>query len=119
MRFPHILAGALLALPTWGMPFAAGAAAAVLQPVIVGLVDPQPDPAALASRLSAAAGVPVRNVNALSPTLVSLTLQCGSRRQCDAAQARLRAASSWVKSVDADAKRTRPTPASAAAARSL
>jgi hypothetical protein len=118
MKFVHLLAGALGVLPLLAV-----AAPATLRPLIVGLVAPVQDMAQAHARLRATAKVPVQKLNEVSPTLLSLTLKCSSARQCDAAQARLAAATSWVKSVDIDAVRTLPaptsTPASAAAARNL
>jgi hypothetical protein len=109
------------------VPLVALAAPGVRRPLIVGLTQPVVDTAALQLRLRATARVPIEKLNELSPTQFSVTLRCTSVRQCDAAQARLAAATDWVKSVDVDAVRTRPTPtlsptsrpASAAAARNL
>jgi hypothetical protein len=87
--------------------------------LILGLVAPPAQLQQLQKRLRKTARVPILKLAALSPQQLSLTLQCTSTRQCDAAQARLVAATSWVRSVDVDATRTRPTPAAAPAARSL
>jgi hypothetical protein len=56
------------------------------------------------------AKVPVLAVRQIAPGQISLRLRCGSAKKCDAAQARLAAATSWVRSVDVDAVRTRPKP---------
>jgi hypothetical protein len=114
MRTPSILVAAFLVMPMLTL-----AAPAVMRPLIVGLVEPVPDLSTVGPRLRGVVRLPVLRLTALSPGQISFTLKCSSTRQCDAAQARLRAATSWVKSVDLDAIRTRPTPASAAAARSL
>jgi hypothetical protein len=112
MRVPSIFGSLLLALPAL-----AAAGNTTQRPLILGLVEPVQDLAQLNKRLRHTARVPVQGLSELSPTQVSLTLYCKSAPQCDAAQARLLAATSWVRSVDVDAVRTRPTPASAAAAR--
>jgi hypothetical protein len=120
MKILPLLAGSFAALPllTW-------AAAPSLRPLIVGLVAPTQDIKQVEKRLRATAKVPLQKLTEISPSLVGVTLSCKSARQCDAAQARLAAATSWIKSVDVDAVRTRPappamsTPASAAAARNL
>jgi hypothetical protein len=98
---------------------AAAHIAGVDRPLILGLVEPNTNLPRLSQRLRATARVPVHKLAELSPQQVSLTLHCKSQRQCDAAQARLAAATSWVRSVDVDAVRTRPTPAAASSARSL
>jgi hypothetical protein len=118
MKSLHLLAGALGALPLLVL-----AAPATLRPLIVGLVAPVQNLTQVHTLLRATAKVPVQKLTEVSPTLLSLTLKCTSARQCDAAQARLTAATAWVKSVDIDVVRTRPAPTSkptsAAAARNL
>jgi hypothetical protein len=112
MRIKSLLACLFLALPVLAV-----AHPATQRPLILGLVEPVQNLAQLGKRLRHTARVKVQGVSELSPTQVSLTLLCKSAQQCDAAQARLQAATSWVRSVDVDAVRTRPAPASAAAAR--
>ncbi len=128
MRLLHLLAWRRACLATLlALPLCAQAAPVTWRPLIVGLVEPSQDLAQVQQRLRATAKVPLQKLTEVSPTLWSVTLRCTSARQCDAAQARLAAAISWVKSVDVDAVRTRPNPtlsptsrpASAAAARNL
>jgi hypothetical protein len=113
MKLHHTLCLGLLALPLF-----VAAAPSVQRPLILGLVTPSADLAGLSQRLRATAQVPVLRLNALSDSQISLTLKCKSARQCDAAQARLQAATSWVSSVDVDAVRTLPKPVRAAPAAS-
>ena len=92
-------------------------AAAVERPLIVTLAKPGESAAQVTQRLRATARVPVRSLRLLGPQQAAAVLHCRSGAQCDAAQARLAAATSWVQAVDLDGVRTRPTPAAASAAR--
>ena len=92
-------------------------AATVERPLILTLAAPGATAEQVTQRLRATARVPVRAVRLLGPQQAAAVLRCRSVPQCDAAQARLAAATSWVQAVDLDGVRTRPTPAAASAAR--
>jgi hypothetical protein len=111
MTLPRRLTALLSALLPLLTALSASAAdtAPLERRLIVGLVEPASSPAQLARRLRHAAGVPVRGVRELAPRQVALVLRCISAARCDAAQARLAAATSWIASVDLDALRTLPT----------
>jgi hypothetical protein len=74
------------------------------------------DPAAFAARAAQVAGVPVRDVAAVSPRLYALTLDCPDAPACAAARSRLAADRSFAQRVSDDARVPSPTqPASSSA----
>ena len=95
--------------PTW--------ATGVDRALILTLSEAPASTAQLTRQLRATAQVPVRAVRLLGPQQAAAVLRCRTQSQCDAAQARLAAATPWMQAVDVDGVRTRPTPAAASAAR--
>jgi len=73
------------------------------------------DVAALSAKLSQVAGLPVRDVGALSPKSFSATLVCpGAPASCQAALQRVAEAHDFATEAHADAFRTIPRPISPA-----
>ncbi len=78
--------------------------------VLVKLVRPSTDGAAIARQASGAAAVPVRYVSATSAEWHALALGCGSVPACDAALQRLRADAATFAAVERDERRRPATP---------
>jgi hypothetical protein len=73
--------------------------------VLVQLVHPSEDAAAISAAASRHAEVPVTHAAATSPTWHALTLRCASAADCDAAIARLRGAGTTYTAVEVDGRR--------------
>ena len=73
--------------------------------VLVKLVRPAEDAAAISSEATRHAGVPVTYMAATSPSWHALALHCASAPQCDAAIERLRAASAVYQAVEIDGRK--------------
>jgi|SRR5450755_4734018 hypothetical protein len=78
--------------------------------VLVKLVRPSSDGAAIALQASGAASVPVRYLSATSAEWHVLALGCGSGPACDAALQRLRADAATFAAVERDERRRPTTP---------
>ncbi|HEX7439599.1 MAG TPA: hypothetical protein VF319_05820 [Caldimonas sp.] len=78
--------------------------------VLVKLVRPSTDGAAIARQASGAASVPVRYLSATSAEWHALALGCGSAPACDAALQRLRADAATFAAVERDERRRPATP---------
>jgi hypothetical protein len=89
----------------------AGSGAAVGAPVevrvLVQLVRPSADAAAISAEASRQAQVPVAYAAATSPAWHALVLRCGSAAACEAAIGRLRGAASTYSAVELDGRRHR------------
>jgi hypothetical protein len=96
----------LSACSTPAAPIDAGAESRIL----VKLVHPASDPAAIAREVARAAGVPARYVASTSPQWHALALRCGAPRDCEAALGRLRADRALVEAVQGDERRRIVTP---------
>lgn len=77
--------------------------------VQVQTVTDWPSLPALAARLAAIAGVPVRDIAGIAPQRVSVTLECADTTACDRAVARLAAERAVIAEVTPDARRKLPT----------
>jgi len=73
--------------------------------VLVRLVEPSADAAAIGALASRHAGVPVTYAAAAGPAVHALALQCGSAAQCDLAVARLRDAGTVYASVEIEGRK--------------
>jgi hypothetical protein len=73
--------------------------------IVVKLVRASEDGAAIAAEASRVAGVPVAYAAAVSPFWHALGLRCADAPACDAAMARLRAASGVYESVEVDGRK--------------
>jgi hypothetical protein len=78
--------------------------------VLVHLVQPSADAAAISATAARQAGVPVTYAAAASPAWHALALHCDSRAQCEAAVERLRSAGSIYASVELEGRRQKTTP---------
>jgi hypothetical protein len=78
--------------------------------VLVKLVQPSSDAAAIARAVERAAGVPARYVASSSPQWHALALRCGAPGDCDAALQRLRADRASFEAVQRDERRRIVTP---------
>ncbi len=83
----------------------AGDAARVSVRIIVKLVRPSEDGAAIAAEASRVAGVPVGYAAAVSPLWHALGLRCVDVPACDAAIARLRDATGTYQAVELDERK--------------
>ena len=87
----------------------AGAGAAVGAPVdvrvLVQLVSPSADAAAISATASRLGQVPVAYAAAVSPVWHALALRCHSGAECEAAIGRLRGAASTYSAVELDGRR--------------
>ena len=87
----------------------AGSGAAVGAPVdvrvLVQLVRPSADAAAISAAASRHAQVPVTYAAAASPAWHALALRCGSAAECEAAIARLRSAVSTYSAVELEGRK--------------
>lgn len=103
-----VLASLTLAGLVAGVSLAAcagSAAAPVDLRVLVRLVQPSTDAAAISAAASRHAQVPVTYAASTSPSWHALALHCASAAQCDAAVVRLRAASSTYSAVEIEGRR--------------
>ena len=75
--------------------------------VVVDLVHASGDAGAIAAEATRVAGVPVRYAAATSTTRHALLVECDTGSHCDAALARLRAASTTYRAVEVDGRKTR------------
>jgi hypothetical protein len=82
-----------------------GSAPAVDVRVLVRLVEPSTDAAAISAAATRHARVPVTYAAATSPSWHALALHCESAAQCDAALVRLRAAASTYSAVEIEGRR--------------
>lgn len=101
-------AACMLALVSTGC--ASGADGAQAPPslrVIVKLVRGSADADAIAAEATRVAGVPVGYAATVSPASHALGVRCASGAECDAALARLRAASTIYQAVEIDGRKTR------------
>ena len=78
--------------------------------VLVRLVQPSTDAAAISAAAARHAEVPVTYAAAISPTWHALSLRCDQPGQCEAALERLRGASTAYAAVDLDGRREKTTP---------
>jgi hypothetical protein len=101
-----VLAGALAACAD-GAPRQAAAAEQPPLRVMVKLVRGSADGQAISAEASRIAGIPVSYAAATSPAWHALALHCTSTVECDAALARLRAASATYEAVEIDSRKTR------------
>jgi hypothetical protein len=104
---PRALAGvavttALAACAALANPPAAGA---VEVRVLVKLVQPSENAAAISAEASRQAGVAVSYVAATSASWHALSLHCATASQCEAAIARLRAAGAVYQAVELDGRK--------------
>ena len=83
------------------------AARAVELRVLVKLVRPSQDTAAIAAEATRQAGVPASYAASVSAAWHSLSLRCVDAAACDAAVARLRQASGVYEAVELDARKQR------------
>jgi hypothetical protein len=75
--------------------------------VMVKLVRPSDDPAAISAEATRRAGVAVTYAAAASPAWHALALHCASAAQCETAIARLRAAATIYEAVEIEGRKTR------------
>jgi hypothetical protein len=106
---PRVLAGAALASALAACAALANpsAAAGVETRVMVKLVRPAEDAAAISAEASRHAGVPVTYAAATSASWHALALHCASAAQCEAAIARLRAAGAVYQTVEIEGRKAR------------
>jgi hypothetical protein len=78
--------------------------------VLVKLVQPGADPAAIAALTARSAQVPARYLTASSAQWHALSLECTSQRECEAALARLRADRAAFDAVERDERKRIVTP---------
>jgi hypothetical protein len=76
------------------------------QRILVKLVRPSDDTAAIAAEAARVAAVPVRYAAAVSPAWHALALRCATAAQCDAAIGRLRGAAAIYEAVEIDGRKT-------------
>ena len=100
-----LVVASAVALAACVSPVAAPAAPGALDVrVLVELVQPSDDGAAIAAAATRLSGVPVRYAAAVSPLRHALVLQCASAIACEGALQSLRAASGVYKEVAPDEK---------------
>ena len=75
--------------------------------VMVKLVRPSEDAAAIAAEAARVAGVPVTYAAATSATWHALALHCAGAAECDAAVARLRGAGASYQAVEIEGRKSR------------
>jgi hypothetical protein len=75
--------------------------------VMVKLVHPSEDTAAIGAEATRVAGVPVTYAAATSASWHALALHCTSPAECDAAVARLRGAGATYQAVEIEGRKTR------------
>jgi hypothetical protein len=80
---------------------------------VVQLRDEPADMPRVADRLSQIAGLPVRELQAVSPRTYALTLVCADASRCDGGLKRLAGATDFVIEAREDARRSVPRPVSA------
>jgi hypothetical protein len=80
---------------------------------VVELRDEPADIQKTTERLSSIAGVPVRELQAISPRTYALTLVCADANRCDGGLQRLAGATDFVVEARADVRRSIPKPVSA------
>jgi hypothetical protein len=80
---------------------------------VVQLRDEPADIQKTTERLSSIAGVPVREMQAISPRTYALTLVCADASRCDGGLQRLAGATDFVVEARADVRRSIPKPVSA------
>ena len=105
-----VLAGALTAACATPPPGARESDGAGATRVMVKLVRPSEDAAAIAAEATRVAGVPVRYAAATSTTWHALAVDCVSVAACDAAIARLRAAAAIYQTVEIEGRKARTAP---------
>ena len=110
-RRSHVLVSIAAALACVWLGACAAASGADAAPVavriIVKLVRPSEDGAAIAAEASRVAGVPVVYGSAVSPVWHALGLRCADVPACDAAIARLRGAMGTYQAVELDERKRR------------
>ena len=102
---PRALAGVALATALAACAAPVDPAGGVEVRVIVKLVQPSENGAAISAEASRQAGIAVSYAAATSPSWHALSLHCATASQCEAAIARLRAASAVYQAVELDGRK--------------